>query len=37
MAEGAADNDTWRQEAVQMQKDNPELTTAQIAEKLINP
>ncbi|CAL1137453.1 unnamed protein product [Cladocopium goreaui] len=33
MAEGAADNDTWRQEAVQMQKDNPELTTAQIAEK----
>lgn len=37
MAEGAADNDTWRQEAVQMQKDNPELTTAQIAEKLNKP
>eukprot|EP00435_Cladocopium_sp_Y103_P032266 s880_g8.t1 len=37
MAEGAADNDTWRQEAVRMQKDDPELTTAQIAEKLNRP
>lgn len=37
MAEVDADNDSWRQEAVRMQKEDPELTTAEIAEKLKKP
>ena len=34
MAEGEVDNDTWRQEAVRMQQENPELTTSEIAAQL---
>ena len=37
MEEGEVDNDTWRQEAVRMQQENPELTTSEIAEKLQKP